>query len=144
MTQILNNIKRKEKKGLFYLIGIAIMVAIMGISCSAKATAPADFSETEDFVEVKNEFVSEFVNVEDATHKIRIELRQNPTINNGKVMWGVSTTGEKYQFHVSWDRREYPITHDGKNGRALFEDDYLKIWFNDNQSDLMTFKKLEK
>ena len=52
MTQILNNMKRKEKKGLFYLIGIAIMVAIMGISCSANATAPADFSETEDFIEV--------------------------------------------------------------------------------------------
>ena len=51
MTQILNNMKRKEKKGLFYLIGIAIMVAIMGISCSESPTAPANFSETEDFIE---------------------------------------------------------------------------------------------
>ena len=47
MTQILNNMKRKEKKGLFYLIGIAIMVAIMGISCSESPTAPANFSETD-------------------------------------------------------------------------------------------------
>ena len=39
-------IKRKEKKGLFYLIAIAIMVAIMGISCSESPTTPANLSES--------------------------------------------------------------------------------------------------
>lgn len=38
-------IKRKEKKSLFYLIAIAIMVAIMGISCSGSPTDPANLSE---------------------------------------------------------------------------------------------------
>lgn len=36
---------RKEKKSLFYLIAIAIMVAIMGISCSESPTDPANLSE---------------------------------------------------------------------------------------------------
>lgn len=37
--------KRKEKKHLFYLIAIAIMVAIMGISCSSPAKPLANFSD---------------------------------------------------------------------------------------------------
>ncbi len=42
----MTTIKRKEKKGLFYLIAIAIMVAIMGISCSESPTTPANLSES--------------------------------------------------------------------------------------------------
>lgn len=42
---------KEKRKGLFYLIAIAVMVAITGISCSESPTAPANLSESEPIIE---------------------------------------------------------------------------------------------
>ena len=140
------------------------MVAIMGISCSANATAPADFSDTEDSVEVPAPEVkpeqtpiapvfkitdwapaSQFEGLTFANEKltVKIETRKNPAVSDpyAKVTWGVSLTGGEYKFHANTGASEYNITHNGRDGRALFtKDGSLKIWFNNNQSDLITLK----
>ena len=144
------------------------MVAIMGISCSANATAPADFSETEDFIEVpapevkpeqtpqkpvlpidKTKGAVQFdgKTFENEKLTVKIETRKNPAVSDpyAKVTWGVSLTGGEYQFHANTGASEYNITHNGRDGRALFtKDGSLKIWFNNNQSDLITLKLTQK
>ncbi len=121
MTQILNNMKRKEKKGLFYLIGIAIMVAIMGISCSAKATAPADFSDTEDFIEVPAPEVKPSVPGQTPT------VPTFPQINNfdtGKQFIGM-------RFKEFNGDKTITIVHPGNEGGG-FELDGKKYRINSN------------
>ena len=153
MTQILNNMKRKEKKGLFYLIGIAIMVAIMGISCSANATAPADFSETEDFVEVP----APEVKPEQTPQKPVLPIKKNCpapdfigySFTDGKQMINIFKAnngwahfvldGEEYEigtrnYNSNFGEHGFLIVNVGDNNKkgvaSFTEDGYLKIWLD--------------
>ena len=168
MTQILNNMKRKEKKGLFYLIGIAIMVAIMGISCSANATAPADFSETEDFIEVPAPEVKpeqtptapvltitdwgaiqfDGLTFKNENHTVNIVVKKLGG-NNSQARFELN--GKTYGFgsRVENNPQYNPNTFIFGNinndisdkGYAEFkESGDLLIWFNNNQSGLITLK----
>ena len=49
--------------------------------------------------------------------------------------------GEEYEIHFPKGDSLYAVTHNGRNGSALFsESGSLKIWFNNNQSDLITLQ----
>ena len=131
------------------------MVAIMGISCSAKATAPADFSETEDFVEVpapevkpeQTPTVPQFPSIDNSGGGAQFigmsfkELNGDKTItivHPGNTGGGFELDGKKYRINsCHFNSRLGPhvfqlenVTDKQNNGYASFtKDGSLKIWF---------------
>ena len=153
----------KKTNKILWLTAIAMITIFIAFACSEKPTESANLSSSggagttitpptgggtssQPALKITDWApASQFVGLTFANESltVKIETRKNPAVSDDKaiVVWGVSTTGEEYQFHANKGAREYNITHNGRNGNALFsEDGYLKIWFNNNQSDLITLK----
>lgn len=151
--------KTRQVRGLFYLIAAAIMVAIMGISCSSPAKPLANFSDEAVEIPVTSEnqtssqpvlTVKEYTGpiqfkdlvFANSSATVKIEGRAVSGQENQTRVFAVFTkgkVGEEYEIHIYSQNRKgfYPITYQGKNGSALFkEDGSLSMWFNNDMSDI--------
>lgn len=154
--------KTRQVRGLFYLIAAAIMVAIMGISCSSPAKPLANFNEeaVEIPVTSENQTSSQpaltiientgpiqfkglvFAN---SSATVKIEGRASTGQENQTRVFAVFTKGKvgEYEIHIYSKNQKgyYPITYQGKNGSALFQEDgSLSMWFDEkNKSDKETY-----
>lgn len=153
--------KTRQVRGLFYLIAAAIMVAIMGISCSSPAKPLANFSDEAVEIPVTSENqnssqsglaitkgagASQFVgrSFTDGEITLTIVERENPAMTYGKTFYAVTSEGIDYcQIHAETFRADgqFNITHNSRDGYAEFRTSGdLLIWYNNNQSDLKKFK----
>lgn len=153
--------KTRQVRGLFYLIAAAIMVAIMGISCSSPAKPLANFNEEAVEIPVTSENqtssqpaltitkgagAGQFVGKSFTDGKITLTIveRPNPDFTYSQTFYAVTSEGTDYcQIHYETFRvdGQFNITHNNSNGLAEFrKSGDLLIWYNSNMSDLKTFK----
>ena len=92
----MTNLKGKERKGLLYLITIAVFIAIMSIACKNKPTAAGDFGEEPEVAD-KSEVLT-------PTGKLDIDKNKNAQQYDGKKF-----VSKKYKDAVSGTEFRYEI-----------------------------------
>lgn len=151
--------KTRQVRGLFYLIAAAIMVAIMGISCSSPAKPLANFSDeaveipvtsdnqtsSQPVLTVKEGFGPiQFEGLVFANSSATVKIEGRAKSKFETQVFAVFTQGKvgEYEIHIYSKNQKgyYPITYQGKNGSALFkEDGSLSMWFSNDMSDIETY-----